>query len=110
MKDDVRNINDARMLRRAPNGPLPFSESDANYIAETLRGMEQAFGLAPFVKVAKGQWPARRLLAAMIDWWRTIQPTTDAERSAYGRLLGTIRLIDLAAIMADELDHGRRSR
>lgn len=110
MKDDIPNLNEARMIRRAPNGPLPFSEGDRAYIAETLRGVESAFGLAPFAKVAPSNWSGRRLLSQMIDWWHTLRPVTDAERAAYARLLGTIRLIDMTAIMAEELEKVRRSR
>ena len=110
MKEAVSNLSEARMIRRAPNGPLPFSEGDRAYIAETLEGMERAFGLAPFKNVPPRNWSGRKLLAQLLDWWHSIVPTTDAERAAYARLLGTIRLVDMTAIMAEDLEKARRSK
>lgn len=110
MTDKVLSIREARMIMRAPKGPLPFSPEDRAYIAETLHGMQTAFGLAPFARVAPGQWSARALLEHLVEWWHDLIPTTESERQAFTRVLGTIRLIDAVSMMVADRDKTRAPR
>lgn len=90
------------MVQRAPDGPLPFSETDRDYIAAILADMDKCFSLAPFAGIAPREWSARALIGQLIEWWRTLDPVTEDQRDAYNRLPGSIRLIDTVSTWVEE--------
>ncbi len=102
MKDYIPELSEIRMVQRAPDGPLPFSQSDLTYIADILADMDKTFGLKSFYDVAPGKWSARALIRQLIEWWRTLDPTTEEQRDAYNRLPGSIRLIDTVSTWVEE--------
>lgn len=108
MKDYIPELSEIRMVQRAPDGPLPFSQSDLTYIAEILADMEKSFGLKAFGDITPQEWPARALIKQLIEWWRTLDPTTDEQRDAYNRLPGSIRLIDTVSTWVEEQASRRR--
>lgn len=93
MKHYIPELSEQRMVSRAPNRPINFGE-DRDYIFSCLKDVEQSFGLQGFPGRAPEQIPARALIRQFIVWWRTLEPASQQQRDAYGRLPGTIRLID----------------
>ncbi|WP_020176122.1 hypothetical protein [Methyloferula stellata] len=110
MKDYIPELSEIRMVQRAPDGPLPFSQSDLAYIADILADMDKTFGLKSFSDIVPGEWSARALIRQLIEWWRTLDPVTEAERDAYNRLPGSIRLIDTVSTWVEEQASRRRSQ
>jgi murein L,D-transpeptidase YafK len=110
MKDYIPELSEIRMVQRAPDGPLPFSETDRNYIVDILADMDKSFQLAPFAAIAPTDWSARALIAQLIEWWRTLDPETEEQRDAYNRLPGSIRLIDTVSTWVEEQALRRRSQ
>jgi hypothetical protein len=108
MKDYIPELSEIRMVQRAPDGPLPFSQSDLAYIAETLAELERAFGLKSLPHLAPRNGSARALIGQLIEWWRTLDPASEAERDAYNRLPGSIRLIDTVSTWVEEQAARRR--
>jgi len=109
MKDYIPELSEIRMVQRAPDGPLPFSQSDLEYIAAILADMEKSFGLKTFAGSAPQNLSARLLIKQLIEWWRTLDPVTEDQRDAYNRLPGSIRLIDTVSTWVEELAALRRS-
>jgi hypothetical protein len=110
MKDYIPELSEIRMVQRAPEGPLPFSQSDLAYITETLADVEKTFGFVGFPNVAPRDLPARALIKQLIEWWRTLDPADEAQRDAYNRLPGSIRLIDTVSTWVEEQAARRRSQ
>jgi len=110
MKDYIPELSEIRMVQRAPEGPLPFSRSDREYISAILADMEQNFGISSFSGVAPGEWSARALIKQLIEWWRTLDPVTVEQRDAYNRLPGSIRLIDTVSTWVEEQAARRRAQ
>ncbi len=102
MTDYMPELSEIRMVQRAPDGPLPFSAEDKRYILDTLADVEASFGLDGFPGQPRDKLSSRALIKQLIDWWRTLTPQTDAQRDAYGRMPGAIRLIDTVAIWVEE--------
>ncbi len=102
MKDYIPELSEIRMVQRAPDGPLPFSQSDRAYIADILADMEKNFGLKSFSDIEPGEWSARALIKQLIEWWRTLDAATEEQRDAYNRLPGSIRLIDTVSTWVEE--------
>lgn len=92
-KSYIPELSEQRMVSRAPNRPVDFGE-DGEYIFSCLRDVERSFGLDAFPGLAPARIPARALIKQLIVWWRTLEPANEAQRQAYGRVPGTIRLID----------------
>lgn len=93
MKTYIPELSEQRMVSRAPEWPVDFG-ADRDYIFSTLKAVEQSFALEGFPGLAPEQIPARALIRQLIVWWRTLEPVTQEQREAYGRLPGVIRLID----------------
>jgi hypothetical protein len=93
MKTYIPELSEQRMVSHAPDRPVDFG-ADRDYIFSCLRDVEQSFGLAGFPGLAPEQIPARALIRQLIVWWRTLEPTNEAQQDAYGRMPGAIRLID----------------
>jgi hypothetical protein len=93
MKHYIPELSEQRMVSRAPARPIDFG-ADRDYIFSCLKDVEQSFGLQGFPGLAAEQIPARALIRQLIVWWRTLEPATPEQRDAYGRMPGTIRLID----------------
>jgi hypothetical protein len=102
MKDYIPELSEVRMVRRAPDHPLGFSAEDAVYIENSLRAVEQAFGLRAFPGLPFSQIPARALIKTFIDWWRGLEPAEETQREALGRLPSAIRLIDTVSAWHEE--------
>ncbi len=107
MRPYVPELSEQRMVNRAPNWPVDFG-ADSDYILSCLADVERSFALKGFPGRAAHQVPARALIKQFIVWWRTLEPTTPAQRDAYGRLPGAIRLIDTFSGWLAE--HGRGDR
>ncbi|ACB94770.1 hypothetical protein [Beijerinckia indica] len=110
MKDYIPELSEIRMVQRAPDGPLPFSETDKAYILSCLSDVEQAFGLNGFPGVQPEKITPKSLIRQLIEWWRTLEPTNEAQADAYGRMPGAIRLIDTVATWVEELEAARAGR
>jgi murein L,D-transpeptidase YafK len=110
MKDYIPELSEIRMVQRAPDGPLPFSQSDLAYIADILADMQNSFGFKTFSNVAPQDLSARALIGQLIEWWRALDPTTETQRDAYNRLPGAIRLIDTVSTWVEEQAARRRSQ
>lgn len=105
MKDYIPELSEVRMIKRAPDRPIDFG-SDHDYIFSTLTAVEESFGLEGFPDLPAEKIPARALIKQLIVWWRTLEPANGAQREAYGRIPGTIRLIDTFCTWLEE----RKSR
>jgi len=103
MKDYIPELSELRMVRRAPDGPLPFSAADKSYVLSCFADVESSFGVSGCVEIGAA-FSARALIKQLIEWWRTLEPATDAQRDAYGRMPGAIRLIDTVATWVEEQD------
>ncbi|MGO9134188.1 MAG: hypothetical protein ACLP8A_09105 [Methylovirgula sp.] len=110
MKDYIPELSEIRMVQRAPDGPLPFSESDRAYIFSCLADVEASFGISGFPGQAPAVIPSRALIRQLIEWWRTLDPQTEDQRDAYGRLPGAIRLIDTVSIWVEEQAARRKAK
>lgn len=93
MKNYIPELSEQRMVSHAPNWPVDFG-TDRDYIFSSLKAVEQSFGLEGFPGLSPEQIPARALIRQLIIWWRTLEPANEIQQQAYGRLPGTIRLID----------------
>ena len=110
MKDYIPELSEIRMVQRAPDGPLPFSDEDRHYIFSCLADVEASFGLCGFPGIAPEAIASRALIKQLIEWWRTLEPATEAQADAYGRLPGAIRLIDTISTWVEEQAARRKSR
>jgi hypothetical protein len=93
MKSYIPELSELRMVARAPDRPLDFGP-DRDYIFSCLRDVERSFGLEGFPGLAPEQIPVRALIKQLIVWWRTLEPESEVQKDAYGRMPGAIRLID----------------
>lgn len=110
MKDYIPELSEIRMVQRAPDGPLPFSDSDRTYILSCLADVEASFGLSGFPGTVPESIGSRALIKQLIEWWRTLEPLTEAQKDAYGRLPGAIRLIDTVSIWVEEQAARRKAK
>lgn len=110
MKDYIPELSELRMVRRAPDGPLPFSPEDKSYILSCVEEVERSFGLIRAPGCAPGDYSARALVKQLIEWWRTLEPMAEAQRDAYGRMPGAIRLIDTVSTWVEEQDARKRAK
>ncbi len=110
MTDYMPELSEIRMVQRAPDGPLPFSKSDRDYISEILADMQKSFGLTTFSETAPEKLSSRVLIKQLIEWWRTLDPATEPQRHAYNRLPGSIRLIDTVSTWVEEQAARRHSK
>jgi len=110
MKDYIPELSELRMVRRAPDGPLPFSPEDRNYILSCVQDVEKSFCVAGEPGCAPTELSARALVKLLIEWWRTLEPATDAQRDAYGRMPGAIRLIDTVSTWVEEQEARKRAK
>jgi hypothetical protein len=102
MKDYIPELSEIRMVRRAPDHPVRLSSEDAAYVENILRRAEKAFGLEAFPGQSFAQLPARALIKTLIDWWRGLEPTNEAQTEAHGALPSAIRLLDTFSAWLEE--------
>jgi hypothetical protein len=102
MKDYIPELSELRMVNRAPDGPLPFSAADRVYILSCFEDVEKSFGLAAFPDTPTAELTAKALVRQLILYWRTLEPKTELQHDAYGRMPGAIRLIDTVATWVEE--------
>ncbi|MFG1403251.1 hypothetical protein [Xanthobacter sediminis] len=100
--DYIPELSEVRMVRRAPEHPLPFADDDRAYVRGCLSDLETAFGFTAFPGLSFDQVPARTLISHFITWWRTLEPLTPAQAEAHARLPAAIRLIDTVSIWLEE--------
>lgn len=96
------------MVRRAPERPFRLNREDRLYILGRLRDLEAAFDLQAFPGVVFEEIPGRDLIGRFIDWWRALEPETEAQQTAHGRLPGAIRLLDTHSALMEERARGSR--
>jgi hypothetical protein len=102
MKDYIPELSEIRMVRRAPDHPPELAAEDAAYVEKALRAFETAFGLDAFPGLAFSQIPARALIKSFIDWWRGMEPESEAQREASALLPSAIRLLDTFSALQEE--------
>jgi hypothetical protein len=102
MKDYIPELSEIRMVQHAPDYPVPFGASDRDYIFSCLEDVQKSFGLDGFPGLAPHQIAAKPLIKQLIEWWRTLDPVTDEQKDAYGRMPGAIRLIDTISTWIEE--------
>lgn len=110
MKDYIPELSELRMVNRAPDGPLPFSAADRTYVLSCFDDVEKRFGLRSFPEIATPDLTAKALVRQLILYWRTLEPQTEAQKEAYGRMPGAIRLIDTVATWVEEQEARARAR
>lgn len=110
MKDYIPELSEIRMVQRAPEGPLPFADADRSYVFSCLADVESSFGLCGFPGIAPEAIASRALIRQLIEWWRTLEPVTESQCDAYGRLPGAIRLIDTVSIWVEEQAARRKAK
>ncbi len=110
MKDYIPELSELRMVNRAPDGPLRFSASDRAYILSCFDDVETSFGLWAFPAIATADLSAKALIRQLILYWRTLDPQTEVQKDAYGRMPGAIRLIDTVAIFLEEQEARRQAK
>ncbi|QSA96983.1 hypothetical protein [Methylococcus sp. EFPC2] len=101
MKSYIPELSEVRMVNRAPDRPVDFG-ADGDYILSCFKDVERSFALDAFPGLAAQRIPARALIKQLIVWWRTLEPADEAQRDAYGRLPGAIRLIDTISSWLEE--------
>ncbi|ATQ68005.1 MULTISPECIES: hypothetical protein [Methylosinus] len=110
MKTDyIRELSEVRMVRRAPEGPFELGREDRLYVLQRLRDLEIAFGIEGFPGVPFEEISGRELIGLFIDWWRGLEPETEAQQTAHGRLPGAIRLLDTHSALMEEKAQRPRS-
>jgi hypothetical protein len=110
MKDYIPELSELRMVNRAPDGPLPFSPADRTYILSCFDDVETSFGLRAFPEIATADLTPKALIRQLILYWRTLEPKTEAQEDAYGRMPGAIRLIDTIATFLEEQEARRQAK
>lgn len=110
MKDYIPELSELRMVNRAPDGPLPFSAADRTYILSCFEDVETSFGLRAFPEIATVDLSAKALIRQLILYWRTLEPQTEAQKDAYGRMPGAIRLIDTVATWVEEQEARKQAK
>jgi hypothetical protein len=103
-------LSEIRMVKRAPEGPLPFSSEDRAYILSCFEDVQTSFGVTAYPGQATEDLTARALIRQLIEWWRTLEPKTEEQHEAYGRMPGSIRLIDTVATWVEEREERRRNQ
>lgn len=110
MKDYVPELSELRMVNRAPDGPLPFSPGDRAYILACFDDVEASFAVRAFPACATAELSAKALIRQLILYWRTLEPRTEAQQDAYGRMPGAIRLIDTVATFVEEQEVRKQAK
>ena len=101
MTDTITDLTGERMIRRAPDHPLPLSADDRAYLLSCLEEVERVFGIRALPEVQLTVLPGRTLMRRLIDLRRTLRARDAEQRTAFGRLAGAISLVDTAC----GLDH-----
>jgi hypothetical protein len=96
MPDEVMSIGDERLVRGAPDHPVPLPPEDRDYLLACLAAIERSFGLVAFPGLRFEAVPARALMRRLTQWWRGLEPQTEAQQAAHGQLPGAILLLDNA--------------
>lgn len=109
-KPYMPELSEIRMVKRAPDGPLPFSAEDKAYILSCFEDVQKSFGVIGYPGQTASELTARALIKQLIEWWRTLEPKTEEQHDAYGRMPGSIRLIDTVATWVEEREERRRNR
>lgn len=110
MKTDyIPELSEVRMVRRAPEQPYQLGREDRLYVLQRLRDLEVAFGIEGFPGIVFEDIPGRDLIGRFIDWWRGLEPETEAQQTAHGRLPGAIRLLDTHSALMEEKAQRPRS-
>jgi hypothetical protein len=110
VKDYIPELSELRMVNRAPDGPLPSGPGDRAYILSCFDDVEKSFGLRAFPEIATVDLSAKALIRQLIHYWRTLEPKSDAQQDAYGRMPGAIRLIDTIATFLEEREGSRGAK
>lgn len=106
-KDYIPELSEVRMVRRAPEQPYRLSREDRLYVLQRLRDLEVAFGVEGFPGLPFEEIRGRDLIERFIDWWRGLEPQTEAQQTAHGRLPGAIRLLDTHSALMEEKARSR---
>lgn len=109
-KPYMPELSEIRMVKRAPDGPLPFSTEDRAYILSCFEDVQTSFGVIGYPGEPSESLTARALIKQLIEWWRTLEPKTEEQHEAYGRMPGSIRLIDTVATWVEEREERRRNK
>ncbi len=110
MQDYIPELSELRMVNRAPDGPLPFSPGDRTYILSSFDDVETSFGVRAFPATETADLTAKALIRQLILYWRTLEPETQPQKDAYGRMPGAIRLIDTVGTFVEEQEARRQAK
>jgi hypothetical protein len=110
--DGIIDFAGERLIRRAPEWPLPLTDGDQDYILSCLRAVQTAFSEPVVPDVPLDLIPARALMRLLVRLRRTLRPQTDAQADALARLPGALHLLAIACAMEREraaADDGQRA-
>lgn len=97
------NIDEQRLIKRAPHHPLPLGQDDVNYISATFKGVEKVFGVKAQPDIPLAHVPGSVLMRQLMELRRSLRPKTPDEREAHGRLSSAILLLDIACALDADL-------
>ncbi len=103
MVNAVTDLAGERLIRRAPDHPLPLAADDEAYLMVCLNEIERVFGVRALPEVALTVLPGRTLMRRLIELRRSLRPGDGEQRSAFGRLAGAILLVDTASALDHDL-------
>lgn len=99
-----------RLVRKTPNSILPLEQGDQDYIRAGLEAVQQAFGIAAVPDVPLGLMPGRTLMRLLVDLRARLRPRSPEQNEAWGRLAGSILLLDAAADFVLQHSEAERRR
>jgi hypothetical protein len=97
------SIAEQRLIKRAPDHPLPLGQDDVNYISATFKGIEQIFGVKAQPDLPLKHLPGSVLMRKLMELRRSLRPATPEEREAHGKLSSAILLLDIACSLDADL-------
>jgi hypothetical protein len=103
MGDVVFDLAEQRLIRRAPEHPLPLGEDDQRYVRTCLADIEAAFAVEALPQLPLASLPGKLLMRRLIELRRTLRPGTEDQRSTHGRLSNAILLLDTACALDEDL-------
>ncbi|MGQ9365797.1 hypothetical protein [Azospirillum sp. ST 5-10] len=102
MSASVVDLSEERLIRRAPQHPLPLGPGDRDYVLACLDAVGKSFGVAAVPAAPLDTVPGRSLMRLLVDLRRTLRPGDAEQRAAHGRLTGAIHLLDTARALAED--------
>lgn len=99
MADAVTDLAGERLIRRAPDHPLTFSDDDQRYLLGCLEEVGRVFHVAAEPELPLDMLPGRALMRRLVELRRSLRARDADQRSALGRLASAILLVDTACAL-----------